>query len=78
MDTKTILACGFLFLGGIALLILSVMTNSSVGLGLSTLFALVCAIPLVICAWKGAFPHTDTEEQLDSTHHSKEDDHEHT
>ena len=78
MDTKTILACGFLFLGGIALLILSVMTNSSVGLGLSTLFALVCAIPLVICAWKGAFSHADTEEPSHATHQQKEDEHEHT
>ena len=78
MDTKTILACGFLFLGGIALLILSVMTNSSMGLGLSTLFALVCAIPLVICAWKGAFPSADPEQRSCSTDQQKEDEHEHT
>lgn len=35
MDTKAIMACGFLFLGGIALLIMSVLTNSSIGLGIS-------------------------------------------
>lgn len=78
MDTKAIMACGFLFLGGIALVILSNLIGSSLWLALSLLFSFIWAVPLMICAWKGAFPHTDTEEQLDSTHHSKEDDHEHT
>ena len=78
MDTKAIMACGFLFLGGIALLIMSVLTNSSIGLGLSVLFSLVWAIPLVICAWKGAFPNTHSEEEAVPTDNHKADDHEHT